>query len=141
MYWLIFFLRTLLLVKQNYSIICSNKKLLVMLLKFSYQANMKTSVTNWKETYSPSPTRSLTWHGCGSHDILKNQWLTNQNFHATTQPCQTYCKVTSSRPIYYSILNSFCQMSRYIRIRTSVVWKSLNVLLTETVYCQWLFGI
>ena len=54
-----------------------------------------------------------------------------------------YRKVGSTRPVYYSILNSFGQRSQYISIKFPLhkqSWKSLNVLLTETVYCSRLYG-
>ena len=50
-----------------------------------------------------------------------------------------YCKVASSRPVYYPILNSFGQRSQYISIKFTLYRQSLNVLLTKTVYCSQLY--
>ena len=42
-----------------------------------------------------------------------------------------YRKVASSRPVYYSILELFCQRSHYISIKFSLHKSSENVLLTK----------
>ena len=52
-----------------------------------------------------------------------------------------YRKVASSRPVYYSILDSFGQRSQYIRIKFPLHKQSRDVLLTKTGYCSRLYGI
>ena len=56
-----------------------------------------------------------------------------------------YCKVVSSRLVYYSILTFFFQRSQYISIQFPLHKPSENpwmcYVLTETVYCSWLYSI
>ena len=56
----------------------------------------------------------------------------------TALACINYHKVASCRPIYYSI--SKVTVHKHLISPSWTVWKSLNVLLTKTVYCSQLYG-
>ena len=80
--------------------------------------------------------RLSKWFGCAAIIIEIRLFVRFSAFYI-------YRIVASSRPVYYSILNSFGQKSQYISIKfpLKTVWKCFGVLLTKKFYCSWLYGI